>query len=545
MVATFGGAGASKRIVSRLADIPIPEDLIARARRGDSEAQAAIYRALAPAVFALIRRPVGNTALAEDLFQETLMALFQRLGDFRGEAPLGAWLRQIAVARCLMYLRSPWHRARLQWDAGDETSAGCTLLPATPAMSTDALDVERALAALTPVGRAVVWGIRRTGGRARPAAAAALSAHQLIGAAAVRGDVGFDDPLNVARDPYMKMHIRLHTTLLTLYLAVAAGAAFAADGPATPAAAPPVPPEAAAMPHPPNIDEAVLQARLEAARRRLEVAAQQMAALSAQMSGPMMRRFGVLTGPRHAQIGVQLGRSQGAEGARVREVSPGGPAQRAGVLAGDLIVAVNGKTVRGPDPARQVIELLRGVRPGNTVDLRVLRHGTTRTLSVLAGPVRDGVFLSRDFPIAPPTPPLPPIEALAALGGAAEIIRGPVADMELARLTPALGRYFGTAKGVLVVRAPPHGALGLQDGDVILSIGGRMPVDSAHVIRILASYDPGEKITLEVLRLHRRIAVASTLPPVPAMARRVLMIRGADALGLHYHARRAAHRLHL
>ena len=89
MVATFGGAGASKRIVSRLADIPIPEDLIAWARRGDSEAQAAIYRALAPAVFALIRRPVGNTALAEDLFQETLMALFQRLGDFRGAAAMG------------------------------------------------------------------------------------------------------------------------------------------------------------------------------------------------------------------------------------------------------------------------------------------------------------------------------------------------------------------------------------------------------------------------------------------------------------------------
>jgi RNA polymerase sigma-70 factor (ECF subfamily) len=153
--------------VSRLADIPIPEELIARARGGDEAAQAAIYRATGPAVFALIRRLVGNRTVAEDLFQDTMMALFQRLGDFRGEAPLGAWLRQIAVSRCLMYLRSPWHRARLHWEFGSDSVAAqasgshaslpSTMLPVTPAASADVFDVERALATLTPVGRAVVW----------------------------------------------------------------------------------------------------------------------------------------------------------------------------------------------------------------------------------------------------------------------------------------------------------------------------------------------------------------------------------------------------
>jgi len=144
--------------VSRLAEIPIPEELIARARGGEEAAQAEIYRAVGPAVFALTRRLVGNRAVAEDLFQDTMMALFQRLGDFRGEAPLGAWLRQIAVTRCLMYLRSPWHRARLHWESGDEDGAlRSTMLSATPPTSADVLDVERALAGLTPVGRAVVW----------------------------------------------------------------------------------------------------------------------------------------------------------------------------------------------------------------------------------------------------------------------------------------------------------------------------------------------------------------------------------------------------
>jgi S1-C subfamily serine protease len=108
------------------------------------------------------------------------------------------------------------------------------------------------------------------------------------------------------------------------------------------------------------------------------------------------------------------------------------------------------------------------------------------------------------------------------------IIRGPMADMELARLTPGLGRYFGTDSGVLVVHAPPHGALGLQDGDVILAIAGRKPIDSSHVIRILASYDPGEKIAMEVMRAHRRISITTRMPAEAAAPKRALpMLKGS------------------
>ena len=156
-VATFCQVRASKYLVSRLSEIAISEELIARARGGEEAAQAAIYRGIGPAVFAITRRLVGNRAVAEDLFQDTMMTLFQRLGDFRGEAPLGIWLRQIAVTKCLMYLRSPWHRARLQWDSADDDFPHASMLPVAPAASADALDVERALASLTPVARAVVW----------------------------------------------------------------------------------------------------------------------------------------------------------------------------------------------------------------------------------------------------------------------------------------------------------------------------------------------------------------------------------------------------
>jgi S1-C subfamily serine protease len=92
---------------------------------------------------------------------------------------------------------------------------------------------------------------------------------------------------------------------------------------------------------------------------------------------------------------------------------------------------------------------------------------------------------------------------------------GPMGAMELTKLTPQLGRYFGTDRGVLVVRAPAHGVLKLQDGDVILSIGGRTPHSRSQAIRILTSYDPGQKIELLILREHHRINITATMPGPP------------------------------
>jgi RNA polymerase sigma factor (sigma-70 family) len=166
--ATIRAAGASNSLVSRLTEISVAEDIVLKARCGEERAQAHIYSTLGPAVHGLIRRIVGNRALAEDLFQDTMMTVFERLGSFRGEAPLGAWVRQVAVTRCLMYLRSPWHRARLALDRADEPVSDRrndgdglsrieTLRLTLPDTWSDQMDLERALATLSPTARAVVW----------------------------------------------------------------------------------------------------------------------------------------------------------------------------------------------------------------------------------------------------------------------------------------------------------------------------------------------------------------------------------------------------
>jgi RNA polymerase sigma-70 factor (ECF subfamily) len=144
--------------VTRLAEIRVAEGVLAGARAGDAGAQGQIYALLAPGVFALIRRIVGVRAVAEDVFQDTMIMVFEQLDRYRQEAPLGAWAAKIALSRSLMFLRSPWHRARLSF--GSHADAEALLPPATlslPGPNAEAFDMERALASLAPTARAVVW----------------------------------------------------------------------------------------------------------------------------------------------------------------------------------------------------------------------------------------------------------------------------------------------------------------------------------------------------------------------------------------------------
>ena len=108
--------------------------------------------------------------------------------------------------------------------------------------------------------------------------------------------------------------------------------AVAADAVAV--AAPPAPavPVAPADPAAPGARGGAGAARCRArrARKQLEQAAHEVARLSTQLSGTMLSEVMPLIGP-HVVIGVQLEPAADNTGARVREVSPGGPAAEAGI----------------------------------------------------------------------------------------------------------------------------------------------------------------------------------------------------------------------
>lgn len=141
--------------MQRLSEIQVTEAELAAARAGDAAARGALFQKLAPPTLGLIRRLVNHRAMADDLLQDTLIAMFDHLADFRGEAPFGIWVRSIAVSRCLMAFRSPWHRARVAID-GFTTDQHPWPVEAEGRTS-DLIDLDRALARLSPVTRAVVW----------------------------------------------------------------------------------------------------------------------------------------------------------------------------------------------------------------------------------------------------------------------------------------------------------------------------------------------------------------------------------------------------
>jgi putative serine protease PepD len=84
-----------------------------------------------------------------------------------------------------------------------------------------------------------------------------------------------------------------------------------------------------------------------------------------------------------AFLGVSTTETEdGSAGALVVSLVPGGPAQRAGISVGDLIVTFDGKPVAGADT---LSGLVQARQPGDTVQVVVERNGSSRTISVTLG----------------------------------------------------------------------------------------------------------------------------------------------------------------
>jgi S1-C subfamily serine protease len=267
-----------------------------------------------------------------------------------------------------------------------------------------------------------------------------------------------------------------------------------------------------------------IEKQLSDARQKLEDAAHEVAELSTQLGKPLVDRLMLMgEGPTHAIIGVQLEASGFKDGAHVRDVSPGGPAAEAGIRAGDVIVSVNGTDVKIEHSAADVARLMHNVEPNNKVKIHVLRAGKPLDFEVTARPLEN----AWGMPGMPPHPEMS-VDPFAPPGFMGDMRRS-VAGMELATLTPQLGAYFGTEKGVLVLRAPRNAAFNLQDGDVILSIDGREPTSGSHATRILASYQPGEKIKLQLMRQRKKMNVEAVMPERHRTAAEPLAFAGSDA----------------
>ena len=208
-------------------------------------------------------------------------------------------------------------------------------------------------------------------------------------------------------------------------------------------------------------------------------------------------------------------------GARIEAVTPSGPAEKAGLKAGDIITRFNGTALggtRGEDtndeasgPGMKLIELARALEPGDTVQVEYRRGSDTRKAAIVAEDLGWASSQRMEMPeMGPMVEGMIPKMQMGP--GEFQFSFGPWGGIELVKLNPDLGDYFGTREGVLVVRAPEDSTLGLKGGDVILSIGGRKPASPEQAMRILRSYDTGETVTLDVLRKQKRVSVTWKVP---------------------------------
>ena len=182
-------------------------------------------------------------------------------------------------------------------------------------------------------------------------------------------------------------------------------------------------------------------------------------------------------------IAASLGIKE-AKGAIVASVVPGGPAQKAGFEQGDVVLAVNGKTVDdNRDLTRRVAALQAGMRASFTVN----RQGVTKTLTVEIGQRKDQQVASAE-----------PAEEGAMPGATGEAM-----GLGLAAVTPEMRRSYnldGNVEGVLITRVDPNSDAadkGLEPGDVLLTVGNRA-VHTPHDVesRIADAHAQGRKSVL-------------------------------------------------
>ncbi len=134
--------------------IVVPDLLLARARRGDAGAFEQLYRLFERPVFTLALRLTGEREAAQDVLQDTMFKLFDRIAEFRAESPFWGWLRQIAVNEALMHLRKRGRLPLTEEAVVSELEGHDVLLPPAAA---DAALLARAMGRLPDATRSVIW----------------------------------------------------------------------------------------------------------------------------------------------------------------------------------------------------------------------------------------------------------------------------------------------------------------------------------------------------------------------------------------------------
>ena len=210
---------------------------------------------------------------------------------------------------------------------------------------------------------------------------------------------------------------------------------------------------------------------------------------------------------------TEMAEAQGlsdVKGAIVADLVPGGPAQKGGLMAEDVITAVNGVNIKsGSELTREVAK----GHPGDTLKLSVLRGGKPRTIDIKSGvrPTEKELSLNDDDSDenGADAPAKPQVQKSEALG------------MSLVPIDDAARRTYSidpTVKGVLIdsVKTNSDAAeKGLRKGDVVTSVNGDPVASAAQVTSAVEAAKKLQRpsVNLRIIRAGRPTIVPLKIAP--------------------------------
>jgi serine protease Do len=193
-------------------------------------------------------------------------------------------------------------------------------------------------------------------------------------------------------------------------------------------------------------------------------------------------RIGVQIAPVTKEVAESIGLGKPA-GALVQSVEAGGPAEKAGVEAGDIIVKVDGKVV---EKSGDLPRLIGGTKPGTKALLQVFRRGASREISVMVG----------EFEAERP------VRRAQAEPGAATPAAKNALGLSVSELTDGQKKELRLRGGGVRVDVADGAAAraGLREGDVILSVDNTEISDVKQFAAVVAKVEKARAVSV----LYRR-----------------------------------------
>ena len=197
-----------------------------------------------------------------------------------------------------------------------------------------------------------------------------------------------------------------------------------------------------------------------------------------RVGGRVIRgRIGVVIDRVTRDVAESIGLGKAA-GALVRSVEAGGPAEKAGVEAGDIITKVDNRSVEGSVDLPRIVG---GIKPGTKATLQVFRRGSTRELNVMVAELEPERVVARK----PPERDKP----------------APVGSLGLAvsDLTDAQKRESKTRNGVHVDTAEGAAArAGVKENDIVVTVDNVEITSAKQFEAVIAKLDKAKPVTLLV-----------------------------------------------